>query len=176
MKHLIKKILKEDISEKEIYTIIKYLDKNYNLFEINKINNVLFNFGYNKEDILVIYTNWFESKTDTKLTPLNWLNYFFDRKSLEMVETDPNPYSEEEEPEAILYKKNGLIFFEINFYSGTLGVNVEIYNFFRDNFNISLTESKSILQFWSDETFGFFPGEVFFKSRDTSSLWDMYSN
>ena len=104
MKSLIKKILKESSDDR----IFNTLSKN-KLLTYNSVINFLTDAGYSYNESQEIYKGYFKIISGMDLTPINWLNFYFNPDQLDIIDNNVHPVLD---PESIYYSKNDSIIME----------------------------------------------------------------
>ena len=104
MKKLIKKILKESVDNRIIDMLIKLKLTSYD--EIVKFLNEV---GYDYQEIDEIYVEYFETISGMDLTPMNWMNYYFNPDQLDIIDNDVVPVLD---VDSTYYSKDGKIVME----------------------------------------------------------------
>lgn len=145
MKNIIKKILVESQNEK----MINLLKKRFDLSEINKIENFLFEAGYKYTEIKEIYYQWFNIESGYELNPINWMNYNYSPDQLEVVKDN----EDDEYKDSIFFRKNGKVVMEQDDMEKQFWFDDDkIWSFIQFFFNMDYEHTYNILGYWLKNT------------------------
>jgi hypothetical protein len=145
MKNIIKKILVESQNEK----IINLLKKRFDLSEIYKIENFLFEAGYKYTEIKEIYYQWFEMESGYELNPINWMNYNYSTDQLEVVKDN----YDDEYKDSIFFRKNGKVVMEQDDMEKQFWFDDDkIWSFIQLFFDMDYEHTYNILGYWLKNT------------------------
>ena len=144
MKKLIKKILKESVDNRIIDILIKL-----NLTGYHKVEEFLKETGYDDNEVKEIYSTYFNTISGLDLTPVNWMNFYFNPKKLKVVKSQVNPL-------VTFYKKDGKVVME-HYNNGehsslSLDYN-DIWSFFESFYGVeTIYHLKEVLKNWFEKT------------------------
>ena len=111
--------MKESVDNRIVDVLIKLKLTNY-----NEIYNFLHETGYDRNEIKEIYSIYFETISGLKLTPSNWMDYYFNPDQLEEIGPDYDDMNDDMDDDmenelldnvSTIYYKNGIIVMEDDF-------------------------------------------------------------
>lgn len=142
MKKLIRTILKETIDNRIVDVLIKM-----NLTNYGKIEEFLKETGYNEDEIEEIYYTYFKTISGLKLTPSNWMNFYFSPDQLET-------FKRVDRPDSIFFKKNGKVVIEHDPKWKDFVFDYDhIWEFFELFYGMEDEEIVDVIRKWVDKTF-----------------------
>ena len=101
MKNLIRDILKESVDNRIVNILIKR-----KLPTIHSVINFLIEIGYTYNESKEIYVEYFKTISGLKLTPINWMNFYFSPDQLQLIDLNVYAWLDRD---SIYYSKNDLI-------------------------------------------------------------------
>jgi hypothetical protein len=131
------RIMKESVDNRIIDVLIKLDLPNY-----PKIYDFLLEIGYNEDEIKEIYFDYFETISDSHLTPSNWMDYFFNIKGLDIRKSDG----------MIDYIKDGIVVMTRNDEYETFWFDYDLWLFFEMFYGMEYNEIRFFLRDWVEET------------------------
>lgn len=144
MKKLIRTILKETIDNRIVDVLIKL-----KLTNVKEIKEFLEESGYDVDEIEEIYSNYFETISGLKLTPSNWMNFYFSPDKLEVVKDE----YDEEYKDSIFFRKNGKVVMEQDDQEKQFWFDYdEIWSFFELYYGMEYDHIYNILGSWLKDT------------------------
>jgi len=144
MKKLIKKILKESVDNRIINLINKL-----KLTNINDIMKFLEEAGYSNDEMIEIYSNYFESISGLEVSPKNWMDFYFSPDKLEVVKDE----YDEEYKDSIFFRKNGKVVMEQDDQEKQFWFDYdEIWSFFELYYGMEYDHIYNILGSWLKDT------------------------
>lgn len=148
MKNLIRDILKESVDNRIVNILIKR-----KLPTFHSVINFLTEIGYTYNESKEIYVEYFKTISGLKLTPINWMNFYFSPDQLQLIDLNVYAWLDRD---SIYYSKNDLIVMEY-FESGkTFWFDFsQIWLPINDIFSLSNLEIEAHLKLWLKSNFDF---------------------
>ena len=148
MKNLIRDILKESVNNKIVNILIKR-----KLPTFHSVINFLTEIGYTYNESKEIYVEYFKTISGLKLTPINWMNFYFSPDQLQLIDLNVYAWLDRD---SIYYSKNDLIVMEY-FESGKAFWFdfSQIWLPINDIFSLSNLEIEAQLKLWLKSDFDF---------------------
>lgn len=131
------RIMKESVDNRIVDVLIKLDLPNY-----PKIYDFLLEIGYNEDEIKEIYFDYFETISDSHLTPSNWMDYFFNINGLDVRESGG----------VIDYIKDGVVVMVRNDEYETFWFDHDLWLFFEMFYDMEYNEIRVFLRDWVEET------------------------
>lgn len=118
----------------------------------SEIEEFLKEVGYDRNEIKEIYSIYFETISGLKLTPSNWMNYYFNPNQLDIIDNDVVPVLNGiwyPDVDSIYYSKDGKIVMEYHPPNNGFWVDKSsIWSPIQIIFDLDLHEMRSHLGMW----------------------------